>query len=84
MVSYASSPPAEVIFAETPLTEAPTAVVESSCFRQVEFAGVLAGTKHAAAAQRFIDFMVGTTFQNDMPPTCSVPGSARRRLRTSS
>ena len=67
VVSYASSPPAEVIFAETPLTEAPTAVVESTCFRQVEFAGVLAGTKHAEAAQQFIDFMVGTTFQNDMP-----------------
>src|SRR6185369_15550053 len=32
VVSYASSPPAEVIFAETPLTEAPTAVVESTCF----------------------------------------------------
>ncbi len=90
VVSYASSPPAEVIFAETPLTEAPTAVVESTCFRQVEFAGVLAGTKHDAAAQRFIDFMVGTTFQNDMPLNMFVypvntkavlPGRVREVLR---
>ena len=66
-MSYASSPPAEVIFAETPLTDAPTAAVPTSCFRQIEFAGVLAGTKHAAAAQAFIDFMLSTTFQNDMP-----------------
>ena len=44
VVSYASSPPAEVVFAETPLTDAPTAVIESTCFRQIEFAGVLAGT----------------------------------------
>ena len=51
VVSYASSPPAEVVFAETPLTDAPTAVIESTCFRQVEFAGVLAGTEHAAAAK---------------------------------
>ena len=47
--------------------DAPTAVIESTCFRQVEFAGVLAGTKHAAAAQAFIDFMLSTTFQDDMP-----------------
>ena len=67
VVSYATSPPAEVVFAETPLTDAPTAVVASTCFRQIEFTGVLAGTKHAAAAQTFIDFMLSTTFQDDMP-----------------
>ncbi len=67
VVSYASSPPAEVVFAETPLTDAPTAVIESTCFRQIEFAGVLAGTEHAAAAKAFIDFMLSTTFQDDMP-----------------
>ncbi len=66
-MSYASSPPAEVVFAETPLTDAPTAVIESTCFRQIEFAGVLAGTEHAAAAKAFIDFMLSTTFQDDMP-----------------
>ena len=49
MVSYASSPPAEVIFAEEPLDEAPTGVVEGSCYRQIEFAGILAGTVTAFA-----------------------------------
>ena len=44
VVSYASSPPAEVIFADPPRTDAPTAVVTSTCFRQIEFAGVLDGT----------------------------------------
>ncbi len=67
VVSYASSPPAEVVFAETPLTDAPTAVVSASCFRQIEFAGVLTGTKHADAAHQLIDFMLSTTFQEDMP-----------------
>ena len=67
VVSYASSPPAEVVFADPPRTDAPTAVVASTCFRQVEFAGVLAGTEHQAAAQTLVDFMLSPTFQEDMP-----------------
>jgi thiamine transport system substrate-binding protein len=50
VVSYASSPPAEVIFSETPLTQAPTGVITDGCFRQIEFAGILKGTEHAGAA----------------------------------
>ena len=38
-----------------------------SCFRQVEFAGVLAGTEHADAAGALIDFMLSETFQADIP-----------------
>ncbi len=38
-----------------------------SCFRQVEFAGVLKGTEHAAAARRLVDFMLSARFQADMP-----------------
>lgn len=69
VVSYASSPPAEVIFAETELTEAPTAAVvtDGSCFRQIEFVGILQGTENEAAAQQFIDYMLGVTFQEDIP-----------------
>lgn len=69
VVSYGSSPPAEVIFAETPLTEAPTAsiVVPDSCFRQVEFVGILAGTQQRALAEKFVDFMLSLPFQEDMP-----------------
>jgi ABC-type sulfate transport system permease component len=51
VVSYASSPPAEVIFAEQPLDEAPTGVVEAGCYRQIEFAGVLAGTEHEVGGE---------------------------------
>jgi len=67
VVSYASSPPAEVIFAEEPLDEAPTGVVEGSCYRQIEFAGILAGTEHEEAAQQLIDFLLSPTFQEDVP-----------------
>ncbi len=69
VVSYASSPPAEVIFAEEPLDDAPTAAVVSdgACFRQVEFVGILRGTPHEAEAQQLVDFMLGETFQEDVP-----------------
>ncbi|MEX2622558.1 MAG: thiamine ABC transporter substrate-binding protein [Acidimicrobiia bacterium] len=69
VVSYASSPPAEVIFSETPLTEAPTGVVTDGCYRQVEFAGVLAGTGQAEAAQTLINFMLSVEFQETIPLT---------------
>jgi len=69
VVSYASSPAAEVIFASTPLTESPTAslVGEGMCFRQIEFVGILKGTKNETMAQKFVDFMLGKDFQEDMP-----------------
>ncbi len=68
VVSYASSPVAEVVFAADPKpTEPPTASFTDGCFRQVEFAGVLAGTKHEAEARKLVDFLVSKTFQEDMP-----------------
>lgn len=69
VVSYASSPAAEVIFADEPLTEAPTASIigDNTCFRQIEYAGILKGTRHLEMAQRFIDFMLSPVFQEDMP-----------------
>jgi thiamine transport system substrate-binding protein len=67
VVSYASSPPAEVIFADPPRTDAPTAVVTATCFRQVEFAGVLAGTPHPDEARRLVDFLVSAEFQREIP-----------------
>lgn len=69
VVSYATSPPAEVIFADPRPTEAPTAVAALTCFRQYEFAGILRGTKHEAAAQKLIDFLVSRQFQEDLPLT---------------
>jgi thiamine transport system substrate-binding protein len=67
VVSYASSPPAEVVFAGRPLEEAPTAVVASTCFRQVELAGVLRGARNAEGGRKLIDFMLSAAFQRDLP-----------------
>jgi thiamine transport system substrate-binding protein len=69
VVSYASSPAAEVVYAATPLTESPTAsiVAPQTCFRQVEFVGILKGSKQRALAEKFIDFMLSKSFQEDMP-----------------
>jgi thiamine transport system substrate-binding protein len=67
VVSYASSPPAGVIFSDPPPAVAPTGVVLAGCFRQVEYAAVLAGTEAEPEARRLIDFMLTKTFQEDMP-----------------
>ncbi len=69
VVSYATSPAAEVIYASSPLTEPPTASIlgVNTCFRQVEYAGILKGTKNLSMAQRFIDFMLDVQFQEDLP-----------------
>lgn len=67
VVSYASSPPAEVIFAEEPTDVAPTGVIESGCYRQVEYAGVLAGTEFPEAAGMLIDYMISVEFQEQVP-----------------
>jgi thiamine transport system substrate-binding protein len=69
VVSYASSPAVEVIYASSPVTEAPTAslVGTNMCFRQIEFVGILKGTKHLQLAQKFVDYMLSQKFQEDMP-----------------
>ncbi len=67
VVSYASSPVLEVLFATEPISEPTTAIVEESCFRQVEFAGILDGTDNREAAEQFIDFMLSPEFQEDIP-----------------
>ncbi len=69
VVSYASSPPVEVLFSEVPFDEAPTGVVvaDGSCFRQIEFVGILKGTPNRDLAEQWIDYMLGTEFQEDIP-----------------
>src|SRR3972149_5290084 len=69
VVSYASSPAAEVFFASEPLTESPTGsiVAEGMCFRQIEFVGILKNTANQALAEKFVDFMLSQQFQEDMP-----------------
>jgi thiamine transport system substrate-binding protein len=67
VVSYATSPPAEVLFRSPRPKEAPTAVVEDGCFRQIEFAGVLRGAPNPEGARELIDFMLSRRFQEDVP-----------------
>lgn len=67
VTSYASSPVAEVVFSDPKVDTPPTGVVLDSCFRQIEFAGVLAGTEHPEAAAKLIDFLLSETFQADIP-----------------
>lgn len=69
VVSYASSPPAEVMFADPPVDTAPTGVVTDGCYRQIEYAGVLANTPYPEAAGQLIDFMLSPGFQEGIPTT---------------
>ena len=67
VVSYATSPAAEVIYSDVQLEQSPTASIigPDTCFRQIEFVGILAGTRQRAAAERFVDFMLSLPFQED-------------------
>ncbi|MFF3401155.1 thiamine ABC transporter substrate binding subunit [Streptomyces sp. NPDC002659] len=67
VVSYASSPPAEVVFAKPQPTEAPTGVATGTCFRQTEFAGLLSGAKNEEGGKALLDFLISKQFQEDMP-----------------
>ena len=67
VVSYASSPPVEVVFADPPIDSPPTGVLEATCVQQVEYAGVLAGAEHPEAAHAFIDFLLSDAVQADVP-----------------
>jgi len=67
VVSYASSPPAEVLDTSIPADASPTGVIAPTCYRQIEFAGVLSGAQQPRAAAAFIEFMLMRSFQQDMP-----------------
>jgi thiamine transport system substrate-binding protein len=41
--------------------------MEDSCFRQIELAGVLRGTKHVEEAKKVVDFFLSPEFQADLP-----------------
>ncbi len=69
VVSYASSPPAEFIYADPPVEESPSAslVEPGMCFRQIEFVGILQGTENRELAELFVDYMLSVSFQEDIP-----------------
>jgi thiamine transport system substrate-binding protein len=64
VLSYSSSPPFTVPKGGHRPT---TSALLDTCFRQVEYAGVLRGAHDAAGAEAFIRFMTGRTFQQALP-----------------
>jgi len=70
VVSYATSPAAELYFASDPKpAQPPTAnlALENGSFLQVEFVGILKGAKEPDLARKFVDYMLSVAFQNDIP-----------------
>ena len=62
VLSYSTSPAFEVVDGA-----APTEGLLQTCFRQVEYAGVIAGAKNPDGAKAFIDFMLSPQVQADIP-----------------
>ena len=63
VVSYASSPADEVGQDGKPRTKA----LLNTCYRQVEYAGVLAGAKNPDDAGKVLDFLISQKFQQQVP-----------------
>ncbi len=61
VVSYGSSPPAGVIFGDPP-----TGAIEDTCFRQIEYAGVLRGADAPDEARLLVDFLISERFQSEL------------------
>lgn len=64
VLSYASSPAFTVTEDGSAST---TSALLGTCFRQVEYAGVLANGSNPEGAQEFIDFLLGEQFQAEVP-----------------
>jgi len=72
VVSYGSSPPAEVVFSDPPVDTPPTSVMEATCFRQIEYVGVLRGAQNSDGATALMEYLLATKFQESMPLTLFV------------
>ena len=64
VLSYASSPPFTIPEGELRPT---TSNLPDTCFRQVEYAGVLKDAENPAGAKAFIEFMTQKSFQEALP-----------------
>ena len=68
VVSYATSPPAEIVYAEgEPPETVSTSSMDDGCYRQIEYAGILAGTDNSEAAQQVVDWLLSPQVQADIP-----------------
>jgi thiamine transport system substrate-binding protein len=54
------------------LDTAPTGVILDTCYRQVEYVGILATTSRPDDARRLVDFLLSPAFQADVPLTMFV------------
>ncbi|HSN74323.1 MAG TPA: thiamine ABC transporter substrate-binding protein [Anaerolineae bacterium] len=69
VVSYSTSPAADVFYSEGAKTQPDSANISPAgeTFRQIEFVGILKGTQQQALAREFVDYLLGVTFQEDIP-----------------
>ena len=71
VVSYASSPAAEVFYSKEKLTDSPTAslFLPGAVFKQVEGVALIKGGKQRAEAEKFLEFMRSNDVQEAMQTT---------------
>jgi len=69
VVSYATSPAAEVFYSKEKLTASPTGnlLLPGAVFQQVEGAALVKGGKEAALARKFVEFLRSDAVQKDIP-----------------
>ena len=67
VLSYATSPPAEVVLSEGARTEPQSTVLVDSCATQVEYAGILRGAPSPRLARQLVDFMLSPAWQAELP-----------------
>jgi len=72
VVSYSTDPAYAVYAAAKKLSRSPLALVPDTCFRQIEFAGVLRGAHNPSGARKLVDFLLTKRFQAGMPSTMVV------------
>lgn len=74
VVSYSTSPAAEVFYSEGAIKEPPTGNIlpAKGVFRQIEFAGVVKGAKEPALAKVWMDYLLTSVVQEDLAPSMAV------------
>ncbi|MGB3413802.1 MAG: thiamine ABC transporter substrate-binding protein, partial [Microbacteriaceae bacterium] len=58
--------PIVLSYGSSPAFAPGTSSLDDTCYRQVEYAGVISGTKHEAEAQKLVDFLLSSTVQGDI------------------
>lgn len=83
VVSYASSPAAEVFYSKEKISEPPTAslFLKGGVFRQVEGVALVRGGQQAEAAGRFIEFMRSPAVQEGLQTTMWMYAAEPRTVR---